>query len=186
MGGTGGRFLGAFLYAAREQCPLKMFTKRGSACYLPQDRYKGSVLGVGYAPNIHISKLLENPVLEITQYIPCHMTDCQLLSTYFSKVIEITFTADDYDKLRQIFYCKWSIDEGHGKKFTDIEFDNIYFKPQKSSHQLLSVSWQELMFQPPAIFIQHLSEFTLIPASNFPLHALENWRSLTLKNLCRS
>ncbi len=202
MGGTGGHFLSAFLYHAREGDNYWQFSKCGNAHHSQKNNSSFSG-GVSYPAINHINALLKLPVFGKIMYIRSHCHDPSLALLHFDKVIKTYYETKDVDELNLVFLAKWGLDEGnlnidelknrlispamtavhHSKYFEFPELGNYY-----ESENLLNISWQELMHNDPITLINKLSQFTNLSVDRFPLDKLLTWRELTMAgvNECKT
>ena len=183
IGGSGGRFLGAFLYHAREGHNNWNFTEHGSAVQCMQDRYPLVAKGTMWDTIGHITSLNSIPISLTVKYIPCHISDVTLLLNYFDRVIKIHVDQVDWQEVGQQLSLKWRVDEQRRPPRNLYFFIPNIIQESISSPQLLNINWKDLIYQDPKEFIRRLSSFTSLDESRFPLDQLLIWRELTIKNL---
>lgn len=189
-GGTGGHFLSAFLYHAREGDNYWQFSNYGNTHHShSQKENSGFNKGVSYPAINHIPPLLKLPVFDKIMYIPSHCPDPSLALLHFDKVIKTYYETKDVYEINLVFLAKWGLDDRNlnidGLKNIHIWHRSKYFKfPELmnyyESENLLNISWQEMMHNDPITLINKLSQFTNLSVDRFPLDKLLTWRELTM------
>jgi len=193
IGGTGGNFLCHFIVAAK---------------YNDYNKYKlhlsayGNAHGNGadipiapYAPydsddkkiEYFLSYAVENDKIK-PYYTLGHVVDSNLIHKNFAKSIRITYDDTDIDELTTVFLGKYISDSKKliknklsifipSMRFQLVKY-NINFTYQ-DNQSMLCISWKEIYQFDSTILINKLSTFTNIPAQNFSLDQLNQWRNAT-------
>lgn len=192
VGGTGGNFLSAFLFHARElQNNWEELNPVGHAHNVGKDPYNGHGGGIGTPSIVHIKDLLSMPNNDIVKYPPSHCSDIDLALTFFNKLIKTYFDEDDFDEIVRVFLVKASksvaVDDIETEFISRARFLKLpkyqALRSRYNSSNVLNISWKDLLYNNPLSLITMLSEFTSLPTANFPIEQLLIWRKLTKKSI---
>ena len=195
MPGTGGNFLGSFLYHAREGSNVWKFSKHGNTHNTGRDPM-GSINGPDSAAIDHINSIYQLPVNNTINYVPTHCANPSLALLYFDKIIKTYFTINDVNEIHLAFMAKRGDDFRMSlvqlKQIFEFEETSLSLYDSKykllteylgSGDNVLNISWTEILHADPAILITKLSTFTNLPVDRFPLTALLTWRTLTIQSI---
>ena len=120
-------------------------------------------------------------------YQPCHISDINLLKQYFVKVIKISYLEKDITDIAKIKIIK------NNKFSTDFEnlavsiyneslllnIHRLNFISTDTDDNILTISWDILLYNDPNILVEKLSKFTGYPVEDFSIPDLLFWRKLT-------
>jgi hypothetical protein len=192
MGGTGGHFLAYLINSAsRKNTNRVQLSEYGNA--------HSSGFGIGisnHSVNDDTSRIIQLLInsrknvsdKELICYSPCHITDFELASKFFDKMIRITYTEADIESISLIFVGKTLIDSGTANsnslkqsiRWSKYQKYQSHFSPSvEINDRILEVSWDELFKTDGNQLINKLSSFTNIPPAHFTLTNLEEWRLAT-------
>jgi hypothetical protein len=193
MGGTGGHFLSAFLYHAREGDNYWQFSKNGNTHH-SQKEYTNYASGEWDIAIDHITPLLQIPISDNIKYIMSHCTEPELALSYFDKVIKTYYESNDVYEITLAFLAKWGSDHNNlsidelRKMSIPINLRHRNFPKlckYYESDSLLNISWKELIHNDPNLLISKLSKFTSMNVERFPIDKLITWRKLTLDGISK-
>jgi len=191
-GGTGGSFLSAFLFHARElKNNWEALGPTGHAHNVNKDFSTIKGKGMQISNIIHIRDLLSMPNNDTVKYPPSHCSDIDLTLTYINKLIKTYFDEDDVNEITRVFSVKTSKYSSSNNIETRAIFQMYLLKSPEfqalrtiyNSPNVLNISWKDLLYNNPLSLVTMLSEFTSLPTANFPLEQLMIWRKLTTKSI---
>jgi hypothetical protein len=193
MSGTGGNFLCHFIVSAKyndfSKYALKLSTygnAHGNGADIPiapYAPYDSDEKKIDYLLSYNIAKDKIKPY-----YTLGHIVDLNLITKKFKKSIRITYDNDDIDLLTNIFIGKYVSDSKNlvrtklsifipTTKFQLVKNSTNFVYEQNDN--LLCVSWKNVYHDKPQILINKLHKFTDIPAINFSVDQLLEWREAT-------
>lgn len=195
MNGTGGNFLCHFIVSAKRNIKdIISLSKHGNAHIHGLKDIPHPTWGIRI-PDIdkinHINESLKNiQDIQKPYYTSAHISDIDLVNSYFKRHIKITYEMNDINEVVPASLGKFHIDtenkneEDLYKYLADIKWItmryNKFFK-NTDKENVLCVSWKELYHSDPAIIIDKLNLFTDIPKENFSIEQLLIWRDTTKK-----
>ena len=195
MNGTGGNFLCHFIVSAKRNIKdIIQLSKHGNAHEHGLKDIPHPTWGIRI-PDIdkinHIKEYVKNIENNLKPYYTsAHISDIDLVNSYFKKHIKITYDMNDVNELVPASLGKFHVDtqnknkEDLPKYLADITWItmkyNKFFK-NSDKENTLCISWKELYHLDPAIIIDKLNLFTNIPKENFSIEQLLIWRDATKK-----
>jgi hypothetical protein len=124
-------------------------------------------------------------------YTVGHISDIEVLSSYFEKFIRITYELGDASEIATVLLGKQGVDADNVKtsklhlEFYSIRFVSIlrryqqFFTQRDNYSSSLFISWKEIYHLDPMILINKLHNFTNIPIENFSIDMVNTWRIAT-------
>jgi hypothetical protein len=190
--GTGGNFLCHFIVSATRKYNIPLRLSENGNAHLGLKDINGSSLGTAESDINKIEYLLNtppNPGSVKPYYTLAHISDINLVNTYFKKSIRITYDLSDTEELTYVYFGKWFTDDSkkenviHNtisssrlhvhrwlRKFNKLDMPNVLF-----------ISWKELYKGDPEELILKISKFTHIDTIKFSVDDLIKWRNATNK-----
>ena len=191
MGGTGGNFLCHFIVSAkRNSKDVIELSKHGNAHENCLKEAPGPPFGHNQPDTKKIIFILTQPLHSVAEkpyYTSAHITDINLINTYFKKSIRITYEQTDIEEIASVYYGKWYIDGNNVKSFSNTKrshkihigmFQPTFTKIENMSN-VLFISWKELFKGDIEELIRKISIFTDINLDNFSRESIVHWRTKT-------
>jgi hypothetical protein len=196
MGGTGGQFVSALCYAAKQSDyeGLK-FSKFGNAHESSTDtRIPGLPGDFKNTFDEHIEKLLSVKISNPPLFIGMHLRDIDRTMETFERAIRITYSLDDIDELVLIFLGKWEIETNfcnleniqsiYQRRILFLNKNLEYWQPGGNfENHLLYISWQDLYKNNIDNLINKISKFIGFNFEPIVTEKILEWRSLTTYGL---
>jgi hypothetical protein len=196
MGGTGGQFVSALCYAAKQSNyeGLK-FSKFGNAHRSSTDtRIPGLPGDFKNTFDEHIEKVLSVKILNPPLFIGMHLRDIDRTMETFERAIRITYSHNDIDELALIFLGKWEIETNfcNLKNIQSIYQRRIFFLNKNLEYwqpggdfenHLLYISWQDLYKNSVDDLTEKLSTFIGFKFDSIVVEKIAEWRLLTENGL---
>jgi hypothetical protein len=201
MGGTGGRFLCHFIVSAKQKNKeiLKLSTHGNAHEYGLRDisptPYKVTVADIDKINFILNQTPIDGSIKPY--YTASHMWDLKLATSYFKKIIKITYKLENTVELSKIMFGKWHVDTTTKNQYLSSiqsKLTTPLLKPKFLENQLklyvnkfkeedisnvLFISWEELFKGNINDLLTKLSTFTNIDINNFSKESILHWRIRT-------
>lgn len=193
FGGSGGLFLSAFCNAAYQNNNTEvMFSSRGNA-HSSKFASHGGPKRVTSEQEHSVLRLIESRKYRSFEFVASHITEDSLFD-YFEKNIKIALTEDDLHEVNLAFIGKYHHDDqqhsprcfmGVYRRRLKLLQGNLcsWFLKPSLREDTLNITWPQMIREPAEILINEISQFTNIPAKNFNVGTLLQWRTKTLNGI---
>ena len=126
-------------------------------------------------------------------YGSCHVDDIDGLSTYFDKVIHISYERKDVRIIPFVLLGKLYVDDQQLSNIIEMKdkywsyYYYYYLGDNRKNHKsridlepnILNISWHDIYANDPKLLISKLSKFTDTPFDKFKIDDLIEWRRRT-------